>query len=81
MHTFGLLFGVAIFSRTKIAEVIREQKIYLDNKNTKTLINFGQIHTHNPQNWKIQPQDLDLGGNMASNQASLRVNTVNLPQI
>ena len=72
MHTFGFLFGVAIFSTTKIAEVISDQKIYHDNKNNKT-INFGQIHAHNPKNRKIQPQDLDLGRNMASNQASLRV--------
>ena len=73
-----------MFSTTKIAEVIRDQKIYHNNKNTKTLIDVGQIHTHNPQNRKIQPQDLDLGRNMASltsNQASLRVNIVNLPQI
>ena len=43
MHTFGFLFGVAIFSTTKIAEVIRDQKIYHDNKNNKTIMNFGQI--------------------------------------
>ena len=81
MHTFGLLFGVAIFSTTKIARVIRDPKIYHDNKNNKTLINFRQIHAHNPKNKKIQPQDLDLGRKKASDQASLRVYTVNLPQI
>ena len=81
MQSFWLLFGVAIIFTTKIAEVIRYQKTYHNNKNTKTLINFGQIQTHDPQNWKLQPQDLILGRNIASNQASLRVNSVNLPQI